>query len=300
MSLLNPISRSEASAKQPPLENLPVGKEILNSTSPTSEDPDIMTNKRVLAVGAHPDDIEFLYSGTLLLLKKNGWEIHMWNLANGSAGSKTLGPEAIAAKRWEEAQASARILGASIHPPLFSDLGIFYDAKSLARVASVVREIDPAIILTHPPSDYMEDHENTCRLVVTAGMAKGIPNFLVAPPCEAKASPVALYHVPPMGCKTGLNESVFPSLFVNIGSVIPQKVQMLLTHDSQISWLRQTQTMQHLEDVILAESKAMGKLSGVFDCAEAFTPHQKRGYCPETFHPLEEALGGDVFVVPRL
>ena len=114
-----------------------------------------MKQKTVLAVGAHPDDIEFLYSGTLLLLQKQGWSIHMWNLANGSAGSKTLSAEAIVAKRWEEARASARISGATMHPPLFQDLGIFYDAPSLARVSSVVRAIDPSIILTHPPSDYM-------------------------------------------------------------------------------------------------------------------------------------------------
>jgi LmbE family N-acetylglucosaminyl deacetylase len=254
-----------------------------------------MIKKTVLAVGAHPDDIEFLYSGTLLLLKQKGWDIHMWNLANGSAGSKTLGPEAIAAKRWEEALASARIVGATMHPPLFQDLGIFYDAPSLARVSSIVREIDPSIILTHPPSDYMEDHENTCRLLVTAAIAKGIPNFAVEPACQAKDGPVAVYHAPPLGCRTGLNEPVIPTLFVNIESVVQDKVRMLLAHESQMDWLRQTQTMTSLEEVVLAESRAVGTLSGAFPCAEAFTPHDHRGYCPEDFKPLEEALGVDVF-----
>lgn len=258
-----------------------------------------MNRKSVLAVGAHPDDIEFLYSGTLLLLKQKGWAIHMWNLANGSAGSKTLSAEAIAAKRWEEARSSARIPGATMHPPLFQDLGIFYGATSLARVSSVVRAIDPSIILTHPPSDYMEDHENTCRLIVTAAIAKGIPNYLVEPPCKASDGPVALYHAPPLGCRTGLNEPVFPTLFVDIGSVVDEKVRMLLAHESQMEWLRLTQTMTSLEDVVLAESRNIGKLSGVFQCAEAFTPHDKRGFCPENFKPLEEALGEKVFYKPR-
>jgi len=258
-----------------------------------------MKQKTVLAVGAHPDDIEFLYSGTLLLLKKQGWAIHMWNLSNGNAGSKTLSAEAIAAKRWEEARSSARIPGATMHPPLFQDLGIFYDAPSLARVSSVVRAIDPSIILTHPPSDYMEDHENTCRLVVTAAIAKGIPNYPVDPPCEAKDGPVALYHAPPLGCRTGLNEPVVPTLFVDIGSVVEEKVRMLLAHESQMEWLRQTQTMTSLEDVVLAESRNVGKLSGVFQCAEAFTPHDHRGYCPENFKPLEEALGANAFYKPQ-
>jgi LmbE family N-acetylglucosaminyl deacetylase len=255
----------------------------------------ISERKTILAVGAHPDDIEFLFSGTLLLLKQKGWDIHLWNLANGSAGSKTLGPEAIAAKRWEEAQASAKILGAIMHPPLFQDLGIFYDAPSIAKVASLVRAVSPSIILTHPPSDYMEDHENTCRLVVTAAIAKGIPNHTVDPPHPATDDPVALYHAPPLGCRTGLGEPVVPTLFVNIETVVKDKVRMLLAHESQMDWLQQTQRMSSLEEVVLAESRAVGKLSGTFSSAEGFTPHDKRGYCPEDFKPLEEALGGDVY-----
>jgi len=247
-------------------------------------------NPTVLAVGAHPDDIEFYCAGTLLLLKEKGWNIHMWNLANGSAGSKSLTAGAIAKKRWEEARASAQILGATMHAPLFSDLSIFYDAESLAQVSSVVRSINPSIILTHHPSDYMEDHENTCRLLVTAAMAKGIPNHPVSPPCEAKDDPVALYHAPPMGCRTGMNAEVFPSLFVNIESVLNTKIRMLMAHESQMGWLQQTQNMTGLEESLLQEARDLGNMSGKFPFAEAFTPHHKRGYCPADFTPLEDAL----------
>ena len=76
-------------------------------------------NKVVLAVGAHPDDIEFSSAGTLLQLREKGWEIHMWNLANGNAGSKSRPAAEIADQRWQEAQNSARIVGAIMHPPLF-------------------------------------------------------------------------------------------------------------------------------------------------------------------------------------
>lgn len=248
-------------------------------------------NQTILAVGAHPDDIEFCFAGTLLLLKEKGWKIHMWNLANGSAGSKSLPAEAIAQKRWEEAQASAQILGATMHPPLFSDLNIFYDAKSLAQVSSVVRSVNPSIILTHPPSDYMEDHENTCRLLVTAAIAKGIPNYPVIPPCESNDDPVALYHAPPLRCRTGMNEEVFPTLFVNIESVLDPKIRMLMAHESQMAWLQETQKMIGLEETLLQEAKDLGKRSGKFAYAEAFTPHHKRGFCPGDFTPLEDALG---------
>jgi len=255
-------------------------------------------NKVVLAVGAHPDDIEFACAGTLLQLRKKGWEIHMWNLANGSAGSKSLPAGEIAAQRWQEAQDSARILGAKMHPPLFSDLGIFYDAPSLARVSSVVRAVNPAIILTHPPSDYMEDHENTCRLMVTAAIAKGIPNYQVVPSLNSNDDQIAIYHTPPLGCQTSLNQQVWPSLFVDIESVIREKVRMLMAHESQMTWLEQTQSMASLEEVLLKEAKALGAMSGSFGFAEAFIPHQKRGYSEENFAPLEEALKEEIVIRP--
>lgn len=241
-------------------------------------------------MGAHPDDIEFCSAGTLLQLREKGWEIHMWNLANGSAGSKSRSAEKIASQRWQEAQNSARILGATIHPPLFSDLGIFYDAPSLARVSSVVRAVNPAMILTHAPSDYMEDHQNTCRLMVTAALAKGLPNYPVVPSVEANDDPIAIYHTPPIGCRTGLNEPVRPSLFVDIEAVIPDKIRMLMAHESQVTWLAKTQSMSSLEEVLLKEAKILGVMSGAFSFAEAFLPHQKRGYSEENFTPLEDAL----------
>ena len=124
----------------------------------------------VLAAAAHPDDIEFMMAGTLLLLKDAGAEIHMWNLANGHCGTARDAREEIIRRRAGEAEASARLAGAVSHPPLFDDLGIFYDRPSLARVSAVVREIRPTIVLTQSPQDYMEDHQNTCRLLVTAAV----------------------------------------------------------------------------------------------------------------------------------
>ena len=47
-----------------------------------------MTN--VLAIVAHPDDIEFVMAGTLLLLAERGWNTHYFNIANGCLGSMTM------------------------------------------------------------------------------------------------------------------------------------------------------------------------------------------------------------------
>ena len=61
-----------------------------------------------LAIFAHPDDIEFVAAGTLLLLKKEGWDIHYMNLCSGNGGSVQMTSEETAAKRLEEAKEAAK------------------------------------------------------------------------------------------------------------------------------------------------------------------------------------------------
>ena len=138
--------------------------------------------KVAFAVAAHPDDIEFLMSGTLMLLGEAGFELHYMNLANGSLGTTVYDTNTIVAMRRKEAMAAAESIGAEYHESICADLDIFYDRATLARLASVMRDVAPDILLTHSPVDYMEDHTNTCRLAVTAAFARGMPNFPVTPP----------------------------------------------------------------------------------------------------------------------
>src|SRR5438552_1589432 len=122
----------------------------------------------VLAIFAHPDDIEFVAAGTLLRLKERGWETHYMNLCTGNCGSVQMGPEETARKRLSEAQEAARILGARFYPPIGNDLELTYDIGLLRKVTAVVREAKPDIVLTHAPADYMEDHMFASRLTTTA------------------------------------------------------------------------------------------------------------------------------------
>ena len=118
----------------------------------------------VLAIAAHPDDIEFVMAGTLMRLIANGWEAHYFNIANGCFGSASLSRHECATTRLEEAQVAARKLKARFYPPICDDLAIFYNRETLAQVAAVVRQSQPQIVLTHSMSDYMEDHQNAARL----------------------------------------------------------------------------------------------------------------------------------------
>src|SRR5438552_12987853 len=112
-----------------------------------------MPAKSAIAIAAHPDDIEFYMAGTLLLLKKAGYEIHYLNLASGNCGSAEYNSGTTRSIRNHEARAAAKILGAHFHQNLTDDLEIFYNVELLRGLAGVIREVKPNIVLTHSPQD---------------------------------------------------------------------------------------------------------------------------------------------------
>ena len=169
--------------------------------------------KTAMAVGAHPDDIEFMMAGTLLMLKEAGAEIHMWSLANGCCGTAVHDRAEVVLTRRDESLASAREAGAALHGPLADDLAVLYEPGLIARVAAVLREVRPDILLVPSPDDYMEDHVNTCRLVVTGAFARGMRNFETAPPVEPWFGETALYHAMPYGLRDGLRRPVRPGQY---------------------------------------------------------------------------------------
>src|SRR5437762_11969216 len=172
-----------------------------------------MKSAVAIAIAAHPDDIEFYMAGTLLLLKRAGWEIHYLNVASGNCGSAHWSAEKSRAIRRREAQQAAKILGAHWHPPLCDDLEVFYEIKLLRRLAAIIREVKPTVVLTHSPQDYMEDHTNTCRLAATATFARGMPNFKSVPSRPVADYPTTVYHAMPHGLCDPLRRRIVPGAF---------------------------------------------------------------------------------------
>ncbi len=252
-----------------------------------------------MAVGAHPDDIEFMMAGTLLLLKRAGARIHMWNIANGSCGTEAEDRDAIVLRRGREAQASAAKAGAVIHPPLVDDIAIFYDAPTLARAAAVVRQVQPDILLVPSPQDYMEDHQNACRLAVTAAFTRGMRNFPTDPPVPPYSRPVALYHALPYGLRDGLRRLVRPGQFVDIGGVLSLKREMLAEHRSQKDWLDASQGVDAYLNEMDKAAREVGRMSGRFECAEGWRRHSHLGFGPEGADPLKAVLGEACWVDPE-
>lgn len=248
----------------------------------------------VLAVAAHPDDIEFTFAGTLLLLKNAGCKIVMWNLANGCLGSTSADRELTAATRRAEAEASAELAGAGFLPPLFNDLEVFYDQPSLARVAAEIRQVGPRIILTHSPQDYMEDHQNTCRLVVTAAFSRGMPGYQADPPQPTTDGPVRIYHAAPHGLHDGMGVRFRPDFCVDVSSVMERKSQLLACHRSQGDWLQSSQEMPSFVAEMIAMSRDMALSNSDYDVAEGWRRHSHPGFSPPDFDPLPALLQGFV------
>src|SRR4029079_1936404 len=98
---------------------------------------------RVLAVMAHPDDIELTCAGTLILLKRAGWDVHLATMTAGDLGSMRHSRAAIAKIRRKEAAASARLLGAGYTCLGFDDLTVSYGAASKRVVTGLLRAGPP-------------------------------------------------------------------------------------------------------------------------------------------------------------
>ena len=252
--------------------------------------------KSALAIFAHPDDIEFVAAGTLLLLRQRGWDIHYLNVSTGNCGSAEFSPAKTRRVRLAEAKAAAKILGAHFHAPLCDDLEILYDVKTLRRIAAVIRESKASIVLTHSPQDYMEDHMSTCRLAVTAAFTHGMPNFHSIPPRPTYAHDVTLYHAMPHGLCDPLRRKIIPGSFVNTTSVHATKLAALAAHQSQQGWLDVSQGMNSYLRSMEDMSHAVGKLSKKFKLAEGWRRHLHLGFSANDIDPLAEALGQDCLI----
>lgn len=243
----------------------------------------------VLALFAHPDDIEFRAAGTLILLRRAGWEVHYCNLSQGDLGSSVHGARDTARIRAAEAKASCRLLGFHWHPPVARDLQIFYSDVLIRKVCALIRKVRPRILLTHPLADYMEDHTETARIAVTAAFARGIPNYRSRPVVPAVLDPVTLYHSTPHGLQGPLREPHRPERIVDVASVAAEKRAALACHKSQKEWLDVSQGMDSYLAAMEVEGLRMGREIGS-EAGEGWTRHSHLGFCGESDDPLAEAL----------
>ncbi len=250
----------------------------------------------VLAICAHPDDAEFRCAGTLYLLGKKGWDVHIATLSQGDCGSAVLQPNEIAAIRRQEAINAAARIGATYHCMGGQDLKIFDDDVMRAATIAVVRQVRPDVIITHFPVDYMPDHDVASAVAKCAAFTASIKNY-VSGPCASLPpvdAPISLYYFGPLGGVDWFGKPVRSEFYVDISSIIEDKAEALGCHTSQREWLR----VQHGMDQYIEEMRGMDKDAGAVvgvAYAEGLTMHRGHGY-PQT--PLVEDALGDLIKRP--
>lgn len=256
----------------------------------------------VLAVMAHPDDIEFTCAGTLALLRRAGWTVHLATMTAGDLGSSTGSREAVARRRREEAEASAAILGAGYTCLGFKDLLISCNEDSKRRVTALLRKVRPDLVVAPSPEDYMDDHRLTPRIVREAAFASTIPLWEAElggerPPCAGRIP--SLLYADPIGNTDLAGRRVPARIVVDITEVIDIKERMLACHASQREWLR----TQHGEDEYLrsmrrwSADRARDFRRRSVKYAEGFNPHLGHGFPRENL--LSRVLGSKYVKIRR-
>lgn len=217
---------------------------------------------RVLAVGAHPDDLELLAGGTLARFCAEGHDVTMCHVASGNRGSYHATAEEIAATRLAEARTAAAEIGARHATLGIADCEVDASDPVQRRLAvDLVRRHRPDLVITHSPGDYMADHNETSRLLFDASFFASVPLFETA---EEPYGVVPALHY--LDTVNGLG--FLPTEYVDISSVMEVKVRMLAAHASQLEWLREHDSVDVLADMRTAAAYR-GLQSGV-RAAEGF------------------------------
>ena len=187
---------------------------------------------RVLAVGAHPDDVEIACSGTLAKCIKRGDKVVVCHVSSGNLGHVVIPPDELREIRAGEAKKAGGMIGTEVIWGGFDDLDIFDNNKEARdKMVDVIRYADPDFIITHAPDDYMPDHTAVSRLVFDASFTATLPNY----PAKHKAAKlVPIYY---MDTLAGVNFN--PTEYVDITEEIDLKISMLECHESQLVWMRE-------------------------------------------------------------
>ena len=180
-----------------------------------------MTSIDILAIGAHPDDVELICGGTLILARMLGRRTGILDLSAGELGSR--GTPEIRAK---EADRAAKVMGVSVRENLgLPDGGIVNTPETRARVALIIRRLKPGIVITHSMHGRHPDHPVVAQLARDACFVAGLRK--VAP--EATVfRPRKILHA--LSFREDYQK---PTFVVDITDAFEQKLQAVAAYASQ-------------------------------------------------------------------
>jgi LmbE family N-acetylglucosaminyl deacetylase len=218
----------------------------------------------ILAIGAHPDDIEILCGGTLARYAEAGHAVFMYHVTNGEKGAIDRDPAIVRDERRAEAIRSAAVIGATSIGGDIKDSEVVVDLPSRLKVLDVIRASRADVVLSCHPQDYHSDHSNVSRLVFEASYLTTIGHLQTEHPALDKVPRV--YHF-----DTIAGIGFEPTEYVDISSVIETKLEMMRQHVSQLAFIKEHEGLDHL-DLIDITGRYRGYQCGV-RYAEGFIEH---------------------------
>jgi LmbE family N-acetylglucosaminyl deacetylase len=218
----------------------------------------------ILAIGAHPDDIEILCAGTLARYAKAGHNVTMAVFTDGSMGDLNIPPAKLAKLRQEEQKEAADIIGARLLWPAITDEHVFPNEAQRRVMIDLLRTADPDVIFTHSPSDYHPDHRHLTQLVFDSYFQKGLPHIPNQSQPACRFGGAQIYH---MDNLAGIG--FVPTEYVDITSVMETKLRMLRCHRSQFTAISEL-AQRDLEQLTDIQSRFRG-LAGGCTYAEGFS-----------------------------
>ena len=246
----------------------------------------------ILAVHAHPDDIEHLAAGALAVLAAKGHAIRIATLTAGECGSTDTDLSQTGRIRKDEAARAAALIGAEYHCADLADLGVFNDDRSRRAATELIRWARPDIVITASPADYHPDHEAASQLVRDGCFAASVPNYRTGASAPLETIP-HLYFMDPIGGRDREGHHIVADFGADIAKGFSMKQQMLACHVSQAEWVaRQHGIADHLASME-AWSRRRGRDFGV-PFGEGFRQYRHEPY-PKT--PLLQELLGEALVL---
>lgn len=247
----------------------------------------------ILAIHAHPDDIETLSAGTLAVLAAAGHQLRIATVTGGDLGSADTPPAETSRIRQAEAARAAALIGAEYRCGGVPDLGVFNDDPTRRIVTELIRWAKAEVVITASPADYHPDHEAVSQLVRDACFAASVPNYRTGEASPLEAIP-HLYFMDPIGGRDREGVWTIPDFGVDVASVFETKKAMLACHVSQDSWVaRQHDIPDHLASMEAWTRKRARDFGA--DLAEGFRQYRHHPY-PRT--PLLQELLGESLLKP--
>jgi len=247
----------------------------------------------ILAIHAHPDDLDILAGGALAYLSSVGHRVTMATATTGEGGSAEVGPEETARLRNAEAVASAAHIKAEYRCVGFPDLGVFNDDASRRAVTELLREVRPDVVITASPADYHPDHEAISVLVRDACFAAPVANYRTGGAAALPGIP-ALYFTDAIGGRDRDGNRLKRDFGADITRHFAVKKAMVAEHRSQVAWVAKQHGVADLLADTEAWSRRVGSDFGVA-YAEGFRQYRHTPY-PKT--PVLQQLLGPLLLNP--